>query len=188
MVVPRPDLEPHIGAHRFDLIRGETSAILDLIERRHSFMPRSQAEVSPEFKQIIPYVAIRNGDDYFLLQRTSRQTESRLHHKYSLGIGGHINPDTPTLLGGLQKELHEEVALECAYDLQFIGVLNDDTTDVGRVHLGLVYVLEAAARRVTILETEKMSGSWRPRSELGALRETMESWSQIVYDRYVSSS
>ncbi|HUP48261.1 MAG TPA: NUDIX domain-containing protein [Thermoanaerobaculia bacterium] len=186
MVVPRADLEPFIGGRGFDLIRAGTSTILELIESRHLFIPRPQAEVSPEFKQIIPYVAIRNGEDYFLLKRTARQTETRLHHKLSLGIGGHINPDTPTLLGGLKRELEEEVALATPYELHFVGILNDDTTDVGRVHLGAVYVLDAAARNITVRETEKMSGSWVAREDLGELRETMETWSQLVYDHYVT--
>ena len=186
MVVPRADIESFIAGHTHTLIRSDTERILETIEARHLFIPRPQAETSPEFKQIIPYVAIRFADDYFLLTRTSKQTEARLHHKLSLGIGGHINPDTPTILGGLEKELDEEVAIDRPFDLQFIGVLNDDTTDVGRVHLGVVYVLDAPARNVTVRETEKMSGSWVPRAALGESRERMETWSQIVYDHFIA--
>ena len=186
MVVPRSELRPHIDGRDFDLIVGDTASILHLIETRHSFLPRPIAEVSPEYKQIIPYVAIRSGDDYFLLRRTPKQTESRLHDKLSLGIGGHINPDTPSLLGGLRNELDEEVSIEEPYELQFIGILNDDTTDVGRVHLGAVYVLDVPSRRVTVRETEKMSGSWVHQAQLGSMSEAMETWSQIVHDRYVA--
>ncbi|HEX6642639.1 MAG TPA: NUDIX domain-containing protein, partial [Thermoanaerobaculia bacterium] len=119
------------------------------------------------------------------LQRTQKQTESRLHHKLSLGIGGHINPDTPDLFDGLQKELEEEVEVVGDYDLTFVGILNDDTTDVGRVHLGAVYVLDAHDGVVNVRETEKMSGRWVPRHELPQHREAMESWSQIVYDAHI---
>lgn len=185
MVVRRADLEPHIGGRKYDLIREDTATILKLIETQHFFINRPIAEISPEFKQIIPYVAIRNGDDYFLLKRTTRQTESRLHHKLSLGIGGHINPDTPTVLGGLRKELDEEVAIEEPYQLRFVGILNDDTTDVGRVHLGAVFILDSPTRHVSVRETEKMSGSWVARAELGPLHEAMESWSQLVYDALI---
>lgn len=188
MVVPRPDLEPHIGQSTFDLIRQGAEDILQLIETRHTFIPRPRAEVSPEFKQIIPYVMIRLREEYFVLKRTTKQTESRLHHKLSLGIGGHINPDTPAVLGGLQKELEEEVALQTPYELQFIGILNDDTTDVGRVHLGVVFLLEAAERKVSVRETQKMTGEWVPRPRLHTMRDSMESWSQILYDRFVSLS
>jgi predicted NUDIX family phosphoesterase len=186
MVVERSELARFIREHTFDLIRHDLDEILEVIADKHFFIDRPTAEQSPQYKQIIPYVIIRNGDFYFLLQRTSKQTESRLHHKLSLGIGGHINPDSPTIVDGLQKELEEEVGVEGDYDVTFAGILNDDTTDVGRVHLGAVYVLDATTRDVTIRETDKMTGSWVARAELAAMRERMETWSQIVYDGLIA--
>jgi predicted NUDIX family phosphoesterase len=186
MVVPRADLAQWLEQVPYGLIRGDNTPILDVITERHRFMERATAEVSPEFKQIIPYVVIRHAHKYFLLKRTTKQAEARLHHKMSLGIGGHINPDTPTVLGGLKKELEEEVAVRSEYALQFIGILNDDTTDVGRVHLGAVYVLEPQEPDVTVLETDKMSGSWTHRAQLSTFRVAMETWSQIVYDEYIA--
>jgi predicted NUDIX family phosphoesterase len=167
------------------LVQEGVDAVLDTIVERHFFIDRPTAEISPQYKQIIPYVVIRHGDSYFLLQRTQKQTESRLHHKLSLGIGGHINPDTPDLIDGLHKELEEEVHVAGDYDLTFAGILNDDTTDVGKVHLGAVYVLEAHDPNVTVRETEKMTGRWVPRTDLAPLRDAMETWSQIVYDALV---
>jgi predicted NUDIX family phosphoesterase len=164
------------------LVQERTEEILDAIVEHHFFIDRPVAEVSPQYKQIIPYVLIRHGDSFFLLQRTQKQTEARLHHKLSLGIGGHINPDTPELLDGLQKELEEEVEVVGDYDLSFLGILNDDTTEVGSVHLGAVYVLDAHEGVVHVRETEKMSGRWVAQGELRALREQMETWSQIVFD------
>lgn len=168
------------------LVQERTDEILDAITDRHFFLDRPTAEISPQYKQIIPYVLIRHGDAYFLLQRTPKQTEARLHHKLSLGIGGHINPDTPDLFDGLQKELEEEVEVVGDYDLTFVGILNDDTTDVGRVHLGAVYVLDAHDGNVNVRETEKMSGRWVARNDLAAHRDAMESWSQIVYDATIA--
>ncbi len=186
MVVRRDDLARFIDGRDFTFITRDTESILNVIEARHFFIARPIAEESPRYKQIIPYVAIRNLEDYFVLQRTSKQTESRLHHKMSLGIGGHINPDTPTVLGGLEKELDEEVSVPRPFDLRFIGILNDDTTDVGRVHLGAVYLLDTQSRDVTVRETEKMSGAWRPRAELAGIRDAMETWSQLIYDHYIA--
>ncbi|HSP14323.1 MAG TPA: NUDIX domain-containing protein [Thermoanaerobaculia bacterium] len=186
MVVARSDLARFIGKRTYDLIRHDLDEILDVIVDKHFFIDRPTAEQSPQYKQIIPYVVIRHGHSYFLLQRTIRQTESRLHHKLSLGIGGHINPDAPTIVEGLQKELEEEVGVEGDYEVTFVGILNDDTTDVGRVHLGAVYVLDAAKPEVTIRETEKMTGSWVARADLAAMRERMETWSQIVYDGFIA--
>jgi predicted NUDIX family phosphoesterase len=164
------------------IVREHTDEMFDLIVELHFFLDRPTAEVSPQYKQIIPYVVIRHGEKYFLLQRTQKQTESRLHHKLSLGIGGHINPDTPDLLDGLQKELEEEVDVAGDYDLSFVGILNDDTTDVGSVHLGAVYLLDAHDADVQVRETEKMTGRWADVEELRALYADMESWSQIVLD------
>jgi predicted NUDIX family phosphoesterase len=176
MVVNTSDLAPHL---QHGLIRDNTDAILDLIADSHFFIDRPAAEVSPQYRQIIPYVLIRHGDAWFTLRRTPKQTEARLHHKVSLGIGGHINPGRD-LVDGMQQELDEEVAIEGDYELTFTGILNDDSTDVGRVHLGVVYVLETQSRDVRVVETEKMTGEWKLMDELRALREEMESWSQIV--------
>lgn len=182
MVVPTPLLAPFFTGR---LIRHDTDAILDVIAGKHVFIERATAEVSPQYKQIIPYVVIRCGNEFFVLKRTAKQTETRLHHKVSLGIGGHINPGR-TLMEGLQQELDEEVAVGARYDLQFVGILNDDSTDVGRVHLGAVYVLDIAEKRVTVKETEKMSGEWMHRDALATVREAMETWSQIVYDDFIA--
>ena len=183
MVVERDAIQRYLV--QYGLVQDETDEVLDVITDRHFFLDRPTAEVSPQYKQIIPYVLIRHGDAYYLLQRTPKQTEARLHHKLSLGIGGHINPDTPDLLDGLHKELEEEVEVAGDYDLTFVGILNDDTTEVGQVHLGAVFVLDSHDGNVQVRETEKMTGRWVPREELAQHREAMETWSQIVFDAVV---
>ena len=184
MVVEREAIAPWLV--EFGLSREHADEMLAAFSEQHFFIDRPTAERSPEYKQIIPYVLIRHGEEWFLLQRTQKQTESRLHHKLSLGIGGHINPDTPDLLDGLQKELEEEVHVEGDYELTFAGILNDDTTEVGRVHLGAVFVLATAERTVSVRETEKMTGRWVATTELAQHREQMETWSQIVYDAVIA--
>jgi predicted NUDIX family phosphoesterase len=186
MVVKREDLAEHIGGREFQFIQERTDEIFSIIESKHFFIDRPLAETSPQFKQIIPYVVIRHLDSYFLLRRLKKQTEARLHEKLSLGIGGHINPDTPTLLGGLKKELEEEVHVAGPYDLQFVGILNDDSTPVGQVHLGAVYTLVASSDDVTVRETEKMAGEGVATAGLAEVRERMETWSQIVFDELIA--
>jgi predicted NUDIX family phosphoesterase len=181
MVVETALLRPHFTSR---LIR-DANAILDLIDAQHRFIPRPIAEVSPQYRQIIPYVVIRHGQDYFVLNRTSRQTEARLHHKLSLGVGGHINPGH-SVLDGLHKELDEEVCIDGPYRLQFVGILNDDSTEVARVHLGVVYVLDVAQKRVTVIETEKMTAQWMSRATMRGARGAMESWSEIIYDEFIA--
>ena len=181
MVIKTLDLQP--------LLRGaltiNAAPIIDLIERTHFFVDRPTAEASPQFRQVIPYVIVACGEDFFVLQRTTKQTETRLHHKISLGIGGHVNPGH-SVLEGLRKELEEEVGIPDPFELRFRGILNDESTEVGRVHLGVVYSLEASTREVTVRETEKMTGRWVARSELMSLRESMETWSQIVFDELIA--
>lgn len=183
MVVERDVIAQYLV--QVGLVVDNTDEMLERIQELHFFIDRPTAEVSPQYKQIIPYVLIRHDGSYYLLQRTQKQTEARLHLKLSLGIGGHINPDTPDILDGLQKELEEEVEVVGDYDLSFVGILNDDTTDVGSVHLGAVYVLDAHSGEVRVRETEKMTGRWATVDELETVRESMESWSQIAYDGFV---
>jgi len=182
MVVRTVDLQPYLTGR---LIRDHARPILDLISTKHFFLDRPIAEVSPEFRQIIPYVLIRNSGHYFVLKRTTQQTESRLHHKLSLGIGGHVNPGH-SLLEGLRKELDEEVDIRANYEMEFIGMINDDSTDVGRVHLGAAYVLDAGSKEVAVKERDKMIGEWMPRSVIYKFRAELESWSQIVYDEFIA--
>lgn len=186
MVVKTETLAPFLVER--GLIREHTDEILERIFDEHFFIDRPVAEESPQFKQIIPYVVIRHAGRFYLLQRTKKQTESRLHLKYSIGIGGHINPDTPDLIDGLHKELEEEVAVIGDYDLTFAGILIDTTTPVGSVHLGIVYWLDSETGDVTVRETEKMVGRWATRDEVREVYDALESWSQIVWDDALSSS
>jgi predicted NUDIX family phosphoesterase len=181
MVVETAVLRPHFTGR---LIR-DGSAILHLIDAHHRFIPRPIAEVSLQYRQIIPYVVIRHADDYFVLKRTSKQTEARLHHKLSLGVGGHINPGH-SVMEGLRKELGEEVRIDAPYQLQFAGILNDESTEVARVHLGVAYLLDVSQKSVEVIETEKMSGDWMSRSAMRGARSAMESWSEIIYDEFIA--
>jgi len=129
------------------LIRGN-SEVLKRIVQDGLFRKRSELEEDPSFKQIIPYAIISNGDSFYLFKRTSGQTEKRLHNKFTLGAGGHMNPgDSPEpneqyLIDEIKRELFEEVRLlnGCLIeDIEFIGLINDDTISVGRAHIGLLY-------------------------------------------------
>ena len=95
-------------------------------------MKRKEAETNPEFKQLIPYALLRCGDKVFAYRRGKLQGEKRLIGNYSLGIGGHISIDDPTLFGstyhdGLMREVNEEVAIASPYKYKVAGLLNDDS-------------------------------------------------------------
>lgn len=194
LVVRKELLQEYVSYNEKNrLIKRRKLQILNAILENHTFMPRNVAEYDYDFKQVIPYVIMRHDTSYMLLKRTSKQTESRLHDKYSLGIGGHINPILTTslagdiILHGLFKELNEEVLIKKPGKLEFLGVINDESSSVSRVHLGLVYIIELLSSQYKILESEKMSGQWASADELAAYYDMMETWSQIVYDNFVLS-
>jgi predicted NUDIX family phosphoesterase len=157
-----------------------------LIRREGSFRPRSEMEADPAWKQVIPYPVLRDGDSWFLMRRTKAGGDARLHDRYSIGVGGHVNPEDGGLDGeltaALEREWHEELVVDFVPAFRFVGLLNDDTTPVGQVHLGLVYEGDAAGRPVAIRETDKLSGAFVPAAEVAAVSDRLETWSRIAFE------
>lgn len=184
LVVRREHLAPYL-TEDFGLITEGVEEIVRVIEAHHEFRPRPEMETDPAYKQIIPYVLVTRGAEAFVMQRLKKGGEQRLHGLLSLGVGGHINPvdeaEGSALTAGLRREVDEEVALERAVSLTPLGVINNDRDEVGRVHLGFLFRLEAEGA-VTVRETEKLSGSFMPIAALPALRDKMEGWSQIALE------
>ena len=184
LVVRREYLAPYL-TEDFGLITEGVEEIVRVIEAHHEFRPRPEMETDPAYKQIIPYVLVTRGAEAFVMQRLKKGGEQRLHGLLSLGVGGHINPvgeaEGSALTAGLRHEVDEEVALERAVSLTPLGVINNDRDEVGRVHLGFLFRLEAEGA-VTVRETEKLSGSFIPIAALPALRDKMEGWSQIALE------
>jgi predicted NUDIX family phosphoesterase len=139
-------------------------------------------EADPRFKQIIPYLVLRDGDRYFLMRRTRAGGDARLHDRWSIGVGGHLNPGDEDLDGGLRREWSEELVADWIPEFRFIGLLNDDTTSVGQVHLGAVFVADAAGRPVSIRETDKLSGAFATPAVVAAVAPDLETWSRLVFD------
>lgn len=152
-----------------------------------NFLPRSRAETDPSHKQIVPYLVLRAGDRLFWYQRGSKGTETRLHRLGSIGIGGHVvAEDGPAGQGayeaGRDRELAEEVAPNCRYREQVIGLVHDDRTPVGAVHLGVVHLLDLESDSVTPIDPALADARFRPLSELVRERDQLESWSAFVLD------
>jgi predicted NUDIX family phosphoesterase len=162
------------------------AALAGLIRERGEFRSRSAMESDPDWKQVIPYPILRDGPRWFLMRRTRAGSDARLHDRYSIGVGGHVNPDDGGLDGdlssALRREWTEELAVDFVPDFRFLGLLNDDTTPVGRVHLGLVYESDAAGRPVTIRETEKLSGEFVASSGVAAVVDRLETWSRLAFE------
>jgi predicted NUDIX family phosphoesterase len=152
------------------------------VERDGRYEPRPAMEQDPSFKQVIPYLVLRDGPQYFLMQRTTAGADARLHGMYSIGVGGHLNPGDGGLLGGLEREWHEELVADFLPTFELVALLNDDTTPVGAVHLGAVYVAQADGRPVAIRETHKLSGQFADRAEVAAVVDRMETWSRLAFE------
>jgi predicted NUDIX family phosphoesterase len=179
-VVPRSAVPG--GCDWYGLRTDGLAAFVEAVERSGAYEPRPAMERDPSYKQIIPYLVLRDGSRWFLMQRTAAGGDERLHHRYSIGVGGHLNPGDGGLLGGLRREWAEELDAGFVPQFELVALLNDDTTDVGSVHLGAVYVADAAGRSVAIRETHKLSGAFAEAAEVAAVADRMESWSRLTFE------
>jgi predicted NUDIX family phosphoesterase len=179
-VVPRDAV---FGSGAWHGVRtADTDSFLSLVDAHGRFEPRAAMEADPSFKQIIPYLVLRDDERYFLMRRTRAGADARLHDAWSIGVGGHINPGDVDLAGGLLREWSEELVADFVPAFRLVGLLNDDTTDVGRVHLGAVYIAEAAGRPVAIRETDKLSGGFATAAAVAAVADRLETWSRLAFE------
>jgi predicted NUDIX family phosphoesterase len=185
---------PHGFLHRGEDPR-QVERYLDRIRERGFFLERRRAERDSSFKQVIPYGIVTHGEEALLLHRFSTQAESRLHDKLSIGVGGHINPadgggggessqDGDLLDAGMRRELLEELVIDGEWSHGVVGVINDESNDVGSVHFGVVCRVRLESRGARVRESDKMDGEFL---SVSALRETwigkrsrFESWSDLI--------
>jgi predicted NUDIX family phosphoesterase len=179
-VIPRASIMADPGWH--GLWTEDLESYLDPIISGGSFQPRPAMERDRSFKQVIPYLVLRDGDRYFLMRRSRAGADARLHDRYSIGVGGHLNPGDGGLMGGLRREWEEELVAGFTPEFRLVGLLNDDTTEVGAVHLGVVFVGDAAGRPVEVRETEKLAGRFAPPIEIRDVHDQLETWSAILFD------
>ena len=154
------------------------------------FLPRSEAENNPNYKQIIPYALIVFRKTVLHYVRGKKAGEQRLIAKGSIGVGGHMNEGDESLFAmdeqayraGVEREVNEEIKIDTPFEDQIVALLNDDSTEVGRVHLGIVHVFKLTEPKVEKREAMITGLTFLPKNELLARRETMETWSQICVD------
>ncbi len=156
------------------------------------FMPRSRAEADPAYKQLIPYVIMTHGGKYLSYIRGKRAGETRLVGHRSIGIGGHINPvDEMPLFDmnfrdvyftAVKREVAEEVSVEADYEDRVVALLNDDSTEVGQVHLGIVHHWTLESAKVSKREQMITQMAFMSPAELQAARDSLETWSQLCLD------
>jgi predicted NUDIX family phosphoesterase len=170
------------------VLYGDIARYLALVEARGTFRRRGDCETDPTWKQVIPYLVVRDRGSLFLMKRTRAGSDERLHERWSIGVGGHVNPDDGGVTGGLAREWAEELVADWAPEPRLVGLLNDDTDPVGAVHVGIVYTAEAAGRSLAVRETHKLEGAFV--SPIDALRvyDRMETWSSLVHDHLFERS
>lgn len=156
-----------------------------------SYRPRPEMEQDPTFKQLIPYCIFRYRDaagvsHLFQYVRGKGQGEGRLHSKRSIGVGGHVSSDdaAPHVTSdpyreGLRRELAEEVHIDAPFSERCVGLINDDESEVGRVHLGVVHILDVEKPAVRSREVDLIESGFKPVSELMADLSGFETWSAI---------
>ncbi|MGJ8673203.1 hypothetical protein [Rubritalea sp.] len=164
-------------------------SILD--PKNNSFMDRGAAEDDPSHKQIIPYVLIRLNGKFVHYSRGKAGGEARLHAKRSMGIGGHINPEDEredhlgyeTYMAGVEREIAEEVVIDGTYTQKIIGLLNDDSNEVGQVHLGVVHLFEVEGTSVKSNEDAIADLQLSTPNTLNSdYYDRLETWSQFCAD------
>ena len=145
-------------------------------------------EQDPSFKQLIPYVIFRHTDAagqprLFQYTRGQGQGEQRLHRKRSVGIGGHISADDAAEIDpyeeGMRRELAEEVIIDTPYRQRCVGLINDDETEVGKVHLGVVHLFDVETPDVRPRESEIVDAGFEP---VASLLADLDGFRELVAD------
>ena len=180
LVVPRALVVPDPGWR--GVRPGGLEALEGAMVAAGRFAARAAVEDDPSQKQVIPYLVLRDGSDIFLMRRTRAGADARLHDRWSIGIGGHLNPGDGGLAGGLAREWREELVAAFEPEFSFLGLLNDDESEVGRVHLGAVFAADAGGRTVAVRETHKLEGRFASPAAVRAVYGAMETWSQLTWD------
>ena len=191
LVVPGAELD-RLG--RFQGFSSEAERYLQalLAPGLATFRPRSEVEDDPSLKQIIPYVVFRCGDEVFCYTRGGSGGEARLRRRRSLGVGGHV---AEADAGGratldayemaLRRELDEEVAIGSDGLMRRVGLINDDSTPVGQVHLGVVHLYELERPDVTAREDALAEAEFLPIQRLRDQWDQFETWSQICIEAFL---
>lgn len=181
----------------FDKFTNKTSQYIDEIldEENLLFIDREQAENDPHYKQLIPYQIIYNPaqDEVFTYVRGTNGGESRLHKMRSLGVGGHVN-ETDLIDGkslvvayhvGKHRELDEELYFApSVIDVSYIsGIIYDDSTEVGRVHFGIVHTIQIRrSSGVKSKEDSLVDAKFMSVKKVKNTVNEFETWSQLIIE------
>ena len=191
LVVNRKELFNNEKNHFYGFIEkndDKTKKIIDTF-KSYEVKRRGDMEEDPSYKQLIGYVLLKdsNTNDVLVYKRLVGGGEARLHGKASVGIGGHMNEvEGKTIFEMLKinaaRELNEEVGVseeDALNNLHFIGLINDDKTEVGQVHVGVVYECKVDKTKVEVKEDDTLVIKWMSAEEAKS-EENYETWSEFL--------
>jgi len=156
------------------------------------FLPRPEAEEDPDYKQLIPYAVFCHGDEVLHYVRGGGSGEKRLVAKGSVGVGGHINNNDCSTGGfdeesyhrAVRREIREELKIDGSWREEIAALLNDDSVEVGRVHLGVVHIVQLESKQVVAAEEALSQLTFRKPADLLKKPEELETWSRIVLENW----
>ncbi|MGA8208395.1 MAG: hypothetical protein WB801_03475 [Candidatus Dormiibacterota bacterium] len=185
LVVPR---ELVLGRDVWHGLRlGGVAELLQVVVEAGEFRSRSEVEHQPEWQQVIPHLVVRDDGRILTMRRLRAGSERRLRGQVTLGVGGHINASDGEVatawFAGCYREWREEVVCDRELSGRAVGLLKDDAGEVGRVHLGVLILVDAAGADVVVRERDKLEGRMAPVDELAVYYLEMETWSQYVFDQ-----
>ncbi len=182
LVVKRTNLFPNEVPQ--GLINVNLNQYYQLIHEKKEFLWRSHMEIDQQYKQIIPIFVFLYENKIFLMQRSKTSGDARLNEKYTVGIGGHVRQEDlaeASIQEWGWREFHEEIEYQGALNIKTLGMINDDSNDVGRVHLGFVFLAYGDSNQISI-KSELQSGSLVSLEEAIQKGDQLESWTKIIIE------
>jgi len=162
--------------------------LMSFVQQNGAFYDRTaELEEDTTLQQIIPYVAATCNGKILVYQRTPKQTDARLHAKYSIGFGGHINPEDAQdgqnpVLGARTRELNEEVSFGGTPNFNFVGTINVDLAPIDKFHMAFAYTAELPTEEFTINEVGYFASTqWMSPEQIAEIYDNMEAWSQVLF-------
>lgn len=144
-------------------------------------------EDDPSYQQIIPYIIFKYKKKIFVYKRLPKADEQRLHHNFSIGVGGHIDKsdlDNENYIEeAMKREFNEEIIYNDPYEFKVIGYIKDDSNDVGKVHFGVVFLVEGSTPNIKVREKDQLQGKLMKKKQITKeIIENFETWSKIAYE------
>jgi predicted NUDIX family phosphoesterase len=190
VLVIKRELFDEIGSFQGINFEIEKYLPIFLDPKNNFFLHRENAEDDPTHKQIIPYAIFRHDNKFLKYVRGKKSGEQRLASKSSIGVGGHINHEDfessslekDTYITGIEREINEELIISGNYRNSPVALINDDSNEVGKVHLGIVHLFDLEQSNIRPGEANIQNLEFLSIEDLLNERDNLETWSQICVD------